>query len=720
MKPIHFSKILGQSKTLRLFRLALVAPALMITINFSQAGTATVPAPAEEGPELTNWIGFTVGGAFVSGDDQGVMRRTQTNGDFYGGISDLHYEMDVNDTTSLSIDGHAIPGLEDYEFGMLLSKEKLGYLKIEYDQFRTWYDATGGYSSLAGNPRVVPFDDERYVDRGELSFEAGLRMEDLPEVTFRYTHAYRDGEKDSLAWGDNTTATRLKLVPSLWSIDEQVNIFELEVEHTLGNTDLGAGLVYEHTDYSNTRDTRRGGNSGYDRVLMTESEESDLFAGNIHGVTRFSDQVWLSYAAAYSNIDTDIDGGSRSYVAPRANAPATRDYIYNNMIGGSDVDQFIVNLNLMWIPVADLTVTPSLRYEHENVDTLSSFNAAIDGGANASNVHWQGLDTIPGTRDQSLGAFTDMDSTSGAIDLRYKGIPDLVLYANCLWENEDENVDRKDLARPGERLVSDIEIEDQEYSLGANWYPLRFLSFSAEGVYGKRDQSFDHKQTNNGKPNTGPGRQEAGGANNLRPLMVDHNSEVADLNLRMNWRPLSNLSFVTRYDYCSTEYENRGVNWTAPGSKNILNLIESGSIESHIVSESVTWSPIARLYLQGAVSWISSETSTPTENLTPNSDNDYLTFGLSAGYAIDDRTDLSASYNYYGSSDYSVAANSMGYGLETEEHSISLTLSRLINPNMLWTLSYGFITSNTTDTDQSGGNNDFDAHMVSTGLQVRF
>jgi hypothetical protein len=44
----------------------------------------------------------------------------------------------------------------------------------------------------------------------------------------------------------------------------------------------------------------------------------------------------------------------------------------------------------------------------------------------------------------------------------------------------------------------------------------------------------------------------------------------------------------------------------------------------------------------------------------------------------------------------------------------------VINANMIWNLRYGFITSNTTDSDQSGGWNDFDAHMVSTGLQVRF
>jgi hypothetical protein len=39
---------------------------------------------------------------------------------------------------------------------------------------------------------------------------------------------------------------------------------------------------------------------------------------------------------------------------------------------------------------------------------------------------------------------------------------------------------------------------------------------------------------------------------------------------------------------------------------------------------------------------------------------------------------------------------------------------------MVWNLRYAYIDSNTTSSDQSGGFDDFTAHMVSTGLQIRF
>jgi hypothetical protein len=188
---------------------------------------------------------------------------------------------------------------------------------------------------------------------------------------------------------------------------------------------------------------------------------------------------------------------------------------------------------------------------------------------------------------------------------------------------------------------------------------------------------------------------------------------------------------VTRYDYVHTQYENRGVDeqnnstgGAIPGTLDPLNLIESGDIASHILSQSVTWNPFASMYVQGTISWISSETDTP-EEYTGDSDNDSLVGSITAGYAIDARTELTATYSYYQANNY-VASRSyngdptMGYGYETEEQMIALTLSRVINENMVWNLRYGFITSNTTSNDQSGGYDDFDAHMISTGLQVRF
>jgi len=768
MKPIQFTKFLAQCSSLHSFRVALAAPALLLTFATAQAGSPAAPtAPAEEVP-LSNWIGFTIGGAFVNGDDAAMRQRTHTNGDFYGGIDSLQFSKAVNDSTTLTLDGHALPGLEDYEFNINIEKTDVGYIKAGYKEFRTWYDASGGYLEGANMIGVGnQFNDEQSIDRGEIYFEAGLRMEKLPEITFSYRHLWRNGQKDSTCWGDTqsnagwggapgTQNFAFKLMPALWDIDESTDIFELDVEHTLGNTDIGMGLVFESYNLDNSRYTPRWGNQpkvnggsttkadtmiGVNETNLTEKTDADIFASHIHSVTRFNDKAWLSFAASYSNMDTDIGGGSRTWgkywanpvppaVTGDSNKPTIRDYAYDQMSGGSSVNQFIANLNFMWVPVQDLTVTPSLRYENESIDTFSKFRAFN------TNQTWQGL--------ESLAAYTDKDSTTGALDLRYTGFSDIVLFAKGQWGRENEDVLRKDRYMTdgtgvpdadldGEFLSSDIQIDEQEYVLGANWYARSNLSFALQGIHSERDQSLDHYEGN--EQYASAQYPLPGGANNFRPIMTEHNVEIDDLSVRMTWRPMSNLSLVTRYDYRHTEIENRGINWSknaAPTTTSpnidpavIYPTVESGDIASHIVSQSVTWSPTARFYLQGNASWIRSETKTP-ETYTGNSDSDYFMGSLTAGYAIDDRTDITASYTYYGASNYAnstnyYGANTMGYGLNTEEHAVSLTLTRLLTPSMIWNLRYAYITSNTDPMpDQSGGYNDFDAHMISTGLQIRF
>jgi hypothetical protein len=62
-----------------------------------------------------------------------------------------------------------------------------------------------------------------------------------------------------------------------------------------------------------------------------------------------------------------------------------------------------------------------------------------------------------------------------------------------------------------------------------------------------------------------------------------------DFNVRLTLRPIRGLTLVSRYDFQLSTVESEMLN---------LPLIESGKITSHIFSQSITWSPLARLYLQ--------------------------------------------------------------------------------------------------------------------------
>jgi hypothetical protein len=204
-------------------------------------------------------------------------------------------------------------------------------------------------------------------------------------------------------------------------------------------------------------------------------------------------------------------------------------------------------------------------------------------------------------------------------------------------------------------------------------------------------------------------------------FLRQNNYDTTDLNLRLTWRAMPNLTLVSRYDYQITEIDSQGINGGVP-----LALMESGEITNNIFSQSVTWMPVDRAYLQGSVSYIVAETDTPVEGNNPfvnsDSDNDYLTATLTAGYALDDKTDITASYSYYYADNYSLPRSAagvpaMGYGTSIEENVFSVSVNRAITPSMLLSLGYGYYTGNDST---SGGYNDYSAHIFSTGLQIRF
>ena len=74
-----------------------------------------------------------------------------------------------------------------------------------------------------------------------------------------------------------------------------------------------------------------------------------------------------------------------------------------------------------------------------------------------------------------------------------------------------------------------------------------------------------------------------------------------DFNVRVTWRPCSNLTAVSRYDFQQGTTDTRG---------DFLGMVQSADITAHILSESITWSPLPRLYIQ-ARCIIPDETDTP-------------------------------------------------------------------------------------------------------------
>jgi len=703
-----------------------------------RAGTSdqkTVATATEEQPEeFKNWVELAIGGVITNGDRAQFEQEHRLPGDqVYGGIQSLHVEGTVGKNGVFSIDGHALWDFNDYDITMRLALPNLGYIKAGYQEFRSWYD---------GNAAFFPHNDiffeppypEMHVDRGDAWVELGLRAPNWPEITIRYSHEFRFGQKDSTVWGDTNltglqppyNSTR-KIVPSFRDIDETRDIISLEGKHTFGNTDLLLGMRYEHNDNDYSLNVERGAGQlppvvpapGQQRkVTQRQVDDVDLWSG--HGITetRIRDNLWFTTGYSYTSLTNDLSGsritGTHWNEAFGEPVPTLgqRDHSFINLAGTAQTIEHVVNANLFWMPFESLALLTGFRYTHENQDNDSTFLAEepVPNTPPFTRLNPEGGFHIGAALPVEGGRNSDYDRFAQRLEMRYTGVKDWLFYLEGEWEEECGHIDEFQSVDEEIPLDKDTQALGQKYTVGFNWYPLMRLNFS--GQYFHRIAHY---------------QDDIASAQLARLINQDWNLD--DFNFRMTFRPklppsLGTLALVTRYDFVHTDIDSQ---WGIFPADEVFAELQSGEIKKHVISESLTWNPIPRFFLQANASYVLNQTDTPANNieLVPgggptvvNFRNDYWTVTSGIGYIIDDKTDFYVDYYFYCANDYyKNAAVAVPYGMGATEHAVSATVTRQLNKNVRLLFKYGYF--NYRDVT-SGGHNNYRAHSLFSTLQIRF
>ncbi|HEU5246334.1 MAG TPA: hypothetical protein VFU09_04525 [Candidatus Udaeobacter sp.] len=681
----------------------------------------------EEAPEYKNWIELGIGGTIVNGDNAQFEQEHRLPADTaYGGIQDLHFEQTFDKDGLFSVDGHALWDFNDYDITVQLLKPKVGYIKAGFTEFRSWYDGNAGFfpHNDVFFPPPIP---EMHIDRGEAWVELGLRLPDWPEITLRYTHEFRQGEKDSTIWGD-TNLTGLpvnptrRIIPAFRDIDETRDIFAFDASKTFGNTDVLLGMRYEHTDNDDSLNVIRGAGQvppvvpppGAQRFLTQhDNNDVDLFSGHGITVTRFSDSLWFTAGYSYTTLGNDLSGsriiGTHFDSAFGEPVPTLQpfDHGFINLAGTAEMHEHLFNANLFWTPLKDLTVLTGFRYTHEEEDADSVFLDTEVGPVNPANFFGpqKQLPPVPTFAETS----DDYDRFAERLELRYTGIKDWLFYFEGEWEEEWGNVRaREEGGLTEEPLDKDTNALGQKYTIGSNWYPTTRLTLS--GQYYHRIASYSEDV------HTGEFQR-----------LIDQDWNIDDFNVRITFRPkvptcLGMLALVTRYDFVHTSIDSQ---WFHEGET--FAELETGEIKKHVISESLNWNPLPRFFLQANFSYVLNQTDTPANdiNLVPNTSptvvnfrNDYWTVTSGIGYIIDDKTNFYVDYSFYCANDYfKNAAVAVPYGEGATEHTVSATLTRQLTKQTRLLFRYGYF--NYRDVT-SGGHNNYRAHSLYSGLQIRF
>jgi hypothetical protein len=693
----------------------------------------TVATATEEQPEeYKNWIELAIGGVITNGDRaQFEQEHRLPGGQVYGGIQDLHYEGTFDNNGTFSVDGHALWDINDYDLTIELAKPNFGYIKAGYTEFRSWYDGNAGFF-----PHNDVFFDppypEMHIDRGDVWIELGLRAPNWPEITIRYDHEFRFGQKDSTVWGDTNqtgllspfTSTR-KIIPSFRNIDEKRDIFSFEASKTFGNTDVLLGMRYEHNTDDYSLNTERGAGQlppavpppGQQRkVTQQQNDDVDLFSG--HGITetRITDNFWFTAGYSYTTITNDLSG-SRIYgtnwdeafgePVPTLNS---RDHAFIDLAGMAQIKENLVNANLFWMPFENLSVLSGFRYTHQNNDSESTFIAEepvpnippfTPNNPQGGFHYGMGL-PANGARNSDYNLFAQR------LELRYTGIKDWLFYFQGEWEEDYGHVNEFQTIDEEVPLDKNTNALGQLYQVGATWNPS--MRFSMAGQYFHRIASYNEDIISADFPR-----------------LVNQDWNVDDFNVRMTFRPklptcLGSLALVTRYDFVHTSIDSRWFFDTETFAE-----LQSGEIKKHVISEALNWNPVPRFFLQANFSYVLNQTDTPANNidLVPNAGptvvnfrNDYWTVTSGIGYIIDDKTDFYADYYFYCANDYyNNAAVAVPYGMGSTENAVTATITRQLSKRTRLTLKYGFYDYRD---DTSGGHNNYRAHSLFSSLQVRF
>jgi hypothetical protein len=651
-----------------------------------------------------NWIELAVGGFAVNGNQAQFQQSLQSLTGPLGGISDFHYQADLNKTTTATVDGHALFDLNDYQLKLGVTREKLGYLRFGYTEFRTWYNGDGGFYPptdawypLSPNPLAL--------DRGTIFFEGGLQVENVPNITFRYSHDFREGDKSSTIWGYTHPAggTVVRgLSPTFYSVDEKSDSFALDVTHHIKATDFGAGLRYDMGTMNDAlKITQFPGESIQQKVTDKQGTSYDML--NVHAFT----ETWLkknlmfSSGFSYSDLDNDLTG-SRIYGAafdvPYA-PNAQSGFGYYGLSGNSRLHEYVLNLNLLSTPAKYFTIVPSLRARKQ--DANADFTAVETLGAYAPTP-------FSGNSDRNQ---LDM---SESLLLSWTRITNWVFNATGEWMEEQGDLNENGglgpvngFGVPPIQRQTDDNTFNQKYGLEARWYPLRRVTVDLAGYY-KRGQ-YDYNSSVDSTPN------DPSSVNRYPAYLVMQNFQTYDGNGRLTLRPIRNITLFTRYDYQYSTID------TQPAAVSQLPEEQTAQVTSQVIAQNVSWTPLNRLTLQAQLNYVLSETKTPVTDYTQavqNSQNNYWIVDFFTGVVLDNKTDLNLNYYYYRANDYvDNSLEGVPYGPGATNQGITATLVRRLTQNLRLTLKYGYYHY----VDQpSGGNDNFNAQFVYSSLQCRF
>ncbi len=718
----------------------MICAAAALALPGFRAAADDAPSQADAFPSYESYIKISGQAPWISGDDAAFANRTGTPSSGSAGIEDLYYTKDLSDSTTLTINGRALAGVDDYLASFTLDKSNVGTVDGGYSRFRTFYDGVGGFFPLSDSFfRLDP--EELHVDRSKAWIDFKLALPDRPVFTLSFRNETRTGMKDSTEWapvinplaviakgalvGNAAPSNTPEIGPNVLQLNEHHDVLEAGMVAKVGKTTETLKATIDTVNNDDGRAYVKYPDSAViadPTVVVQDDQESrrtTSFRLLNQTETKLNDVYAVDVGFTYTHLSC-TDGGY--WITPTY--AATPNAVYNvdtaaDIFGISRLDDYVGNIALDYTPIKDWLAKFAYRDEYDVLGSSGGFvNTTLATGAKTV------APTNITTRDELTYSNSLERVETPEFSLEYTGLSNLTLYANMderinqanqHWINPYVAVSTTGTgavtltgAPIGSVFFQEADQDNYNVKVGANWNASRFLTVRAE-VYRRDDQNQFVGA------NTIVGTASYGG-------FYATGFTFTGLKFSVILKPAPGLTFNTRYQPQSGYMSVMGA--TVNGGSG--NEITSGKVSGQMLSETVNWTPSQSIYLQGNLNIVYNyiQTAYPivivsatTDVPSPiqNSNNNYIAGSALCGFVVTKDTDAQFAVSWTRADDYNpqIAPGGQPYGAGFLDESYTAGLKHKFSARLLGEFKAGYLQR--TD-DTTGGFTNYHGPLVYASL----
>lgn len=636
---------------------------------------------------LAGWIG-------VSGDEKKFRELEGVREGWTGGIEHFSMRESYGVDKKLSVDGRVLFDQHDARLKLTLEKTGYGFIRFGVEQWRRYFDDTGGYYQPALQPS---FDLERdlHLDHERAWIDFGLTLPQRPQLVLGYEYQSKRGDESTLQWG---LVGDKNFYPSPKSIDEHTHIVKFDLAHDWRGWHVEDSARIEVYDLKSSRDNATAVSLG---PLPDTLERAQEHNSHVQGVNTFTfergvrDWWLLSGGYLFSKFDGDARLNQTTLDSSYLPAPGR---FWNTDDVTLRRNSHVLSVANLFAPIENLSASLAVQNEWTRQEGFG--NAHFDSG----DPNLPGLFLLqPATLDSNL----DIQKTMENLGVRFTGVPRSVLFAEARFEQErigqfeqlDGNVE--------EQFLRDTDATNDriDWRVGFNTSPWNWISAGAHYRGRQSDSDYDHR------------RDISLEGDGYSAFITARETRGEELQAKLVLRPRVWLKTTFTYERDVTDFHTTTdpIADITPGNSH-----HAGAYDADNYSANVTLTPFQRIYFSGTISF--TETRTSTAHNEDPSIVDYRGHTWSAlgsvNAVLDARTDLQIVYGF-SRSDFAQnnVADGLPLGIDFTRHSLVAGVSRKLRERVTAGLRYGFYRY---AEPTSGGANDYTAHGVFATLAFKW